>query len=290
MTLDGRSSKWVSFALRRLVNLLGTLFVLLVITFGMIHLVPGDPARLILGPRASERAVQLLRDKMWLNRPLVVQFTHYAGGVFRLHFGTSFVTGQPVTAVLLGHLPYTLWLAGVALVFFMVIGIGAGMVAAAATRDARHPRVEMMFLATTGLGGAIPSYLAATFLAYVFAVLLRLLPVAGAGGGTSVILPALSLAIPLGLLLARVVRVETLNVLAQDYMMTANSKRLTRRRIYLRYLLPNALNAILSLAGVLFVGLIGGTVVVENVFAWPGLGTLLVSSIPKLDYLSLIHI
>jgi peptide/nickel transport system permease protein len=132
--------------------------------------------------------------------------------------------------------------------------------------------------------GALPEYLAGTFLAFVFAVWLRLLPVAGDAGWSSLVLPALAIALRPSAVLARIVRVETLNVLAQDYMRTARSKRLPVRLIYLRHTLPNVTTAALSIGGLLFAGLIGGAVVVENVFARPGLGTALVSAVMNRDY------
>jgi len=276
--------KWVAFGIGRLIHLVVTLLVLLVVTFAIVQLIPGNPARLVLGPKASPQAVEVLRHKLGLDEPLVTQFFHYAKGAVRLRLGNSFTTGQSVSSILLQRLPYTLWLDGVALVIMMLIGVLFGLLAGALTTAHRNRWFEMVFMAITGFGGGVPSYVCAVGLSFIFAVTLRIFPVAGMNGASSVVLPALAIALPLSLLLARVVRVATLDVLAQDYIRTARSNRLSKWRIYFRYVLPNVLNAAVSLGGLLFVGIIGGSVVVENVFAWPGLGTLLVQSIPALDY------
>jgi peptide/nickel transport system permease protein len=277
-------NRWVSLIARRLLGLVAILIVLVVATFAIVHLIPGDPARLIAGTKATPQYVQQLRVRLGLEKPLLTQLLDYSWGALRLHFGDSFATGQPVTTVLQQRTPYTLELAGASVGLVLALGIALGSGAAMLTRDGRRPRTEMAFMYVTGLIGAVPSYVAATLLAFAFAVELPWLPVAGADSATAIILPALAIATRPIALMARIVRVETLNVLAQDYMRAATSKRLRAPRIFARYLLPNVMNATLTLGGLLFVGMIGGTIIVENVFAWPGLGTLEVQSIPKLDY------
>jgi peptide/nickel transport system permease protein len=158
------------------------------------------------------------------------------------------------------------------------------MLAGALTRDGRHRRAEVLLTAATSVIGALPEYLMGTFLAFIFAVWLRWLPVAGAEGLQSLLLPALAMSLRPIAVLIRVVRVETLNVLAQDYIRTARSKRLPERLIYFRHALPNVVTAALTISGILFAGLIGGAVVVENVFARSGLGTGLVTAVVNHDY------
>lgn len=257
---------------------------LLVVTFGIVRLIPGDPARLVAGPHASDQAVQALRHQLGLDQPLIAQFGHYVSGAVHLDFGNSFTTGQSVTSVLLQRLPYTLELAGASLLLMLVLGVLLGIVAAVLTRDNRHPSFEGGFMFVTGVASGIPNYLAATFLAFFFAVTVRLFPVSGAQGLRSIVLPALAVALKPTVMLARVVRVETLNVFVQDFMRAARSKRLRTPRLFALYVLPNVLNATLTLSGLLFISLIGGTIIVENVFAWPGLGTLEIQAIPALDY------
>ena len=267
-----------------MVSLLATLLVLLVATFGMVHLIPGDPARQVLGPHATNASVKRLRHTLGLDKPLGTQFVDYTSHAVRLDFGNSFETGEAVSTVLRQRLPKTLELAAAALALLCVFGIVGGISAAIITRDDRHPRIETLFMVTTGLGGAIPNYLAATFLIYIFAVAFQLLPASGADQPGSIILPALAIALRPSALMARIVRVDTLDVFTDDYVRAARSKRLRSRRIYGRYVFPNVLNPALTYGGLQFVGLVGSTVIVENVFAWPGLGTLVVQAIPKLDY------
>ncbi|MGH2402841.1 MAG: ABC transporter permease, partial [bacterium] len=175
-------------------------------------------------------------------------------------------------------------LASVALLLVMALSVPLGMVVGALTREGRNRHAELAFTTLTSVGGALPEFLASTFLAFIFAVWLRWLPVAGADVPAAIILPALAISIRPIAILSRIVRVETLNVLAQDYIRTARSKRLPARLLYLRHTLPNVLTAALTIGGLLFTGLLGGAVIVENVFAWPGLGTAVVSAVLARDY------
>ena len=170
------------------------------------------------------------------------------------------------------------------LALVLALSVPAGMFAGAFTREGRHRRAEVGFTAATSVIGSLPEYLAGTFLAFFFAVLFRLLPVAGSEGWQSLVLPALAMSLRPIAILARLVRVETLNVLAMDYMRTARSKRLPARLVYWRHVLPNVVTAALTIGGILFAGLIGSAVVVENVFARPGLGTTLVNAVLGRDY------
>jgi len=204
--------------------------------------------------------------------------------VLRGDFGTSFALHIPVTDLIAQRIGYSLQLAVISLLLVMVVSIPGGMLAGALTRDGRRPRGEVVFTGAASVVGSIPEFLAGTFLAFVFAVWLRVLPVAGIEGWETLILPVLAISLRPTAVVARIVRVETLNVLAMDYLRTARSKRLPDRLIYLRHTLPNVLTAALTVGGLLFAGLIGGAVIVENVFARPGLGTGLVNAVQARDY------
>jgi peptide/nickel transport system permease protein len=260
------------------------LIALLFATFMIVRLVPGDPARRILGSEASPEDVQALRTEMGLDMPILNQFASYSSHVFRIDLGHSFITNQPVAQIIAERLPRTAELALAALLLVLILSIPMGIAAGVATRERRRPRLELAFGALTSVGGALPEYLAATFLAFFFAVFLRLLPVAGADNPLSVVLPALAISIRPIVVLARIVRVETLNVLAQDFIRTARSKRLPAVLLYGRHTLRNVITSALTIGGLVFTGLLGGTVVVENVFAWPGLGTVLVQAVLARDY------
>lgn len=262
----------------------GVLAGLLVATFLLVHLVPGDPARRVAGIEASGEQVEALRRELGLDRPLVVQFASYVRNLSEGDLGRSFLTREPVTRIIADRLPKTLQLAAVAVVLMLAISVPFGLVAAGLTWGGRNRPVDVGFTVATSLMGALPPFLLATFLAFIFAVWLGLLPVAGATRWNSVILPAVAISLRPMAELARIVRVETLNVLAQDYIRTARSKRVASPRLYGRHVLPNVLTAALTIGGLVFAHLIGGAVVIENVFAWPGLGTALVQAILARDY------
>jgi peptide/nickel transport system permease protein len=159
-----------------------------------------------------------------------------------------------------------------------------GMLAAHITRQGRHPRFELVWTSMTAMFGAIPSFLLATLLIFIFSVWLRALPVAGTSGWQSLVLPVAAICLGPTLTVARIVRLQTLDALAQDYVRTARSKRLPQLSIYLRHVMPNVLTVALTIGGVLFSGLIAGTVFVEQIFSRLGMGTALVGAVITHDY------
>jgi peptide/nickel transport system permease protein len=265
-------------------RLLVSLALLLTLTFFMIHLVPGDPVRAALGPTAPSSLVAERKAALGLDKPLPTQYLNYVGKVFRGNFGTSLTSGESVTDVIRERAPATFSLAVIAFLVSMAIAIPVGLLMAASTRDGRRRGVELGFAATTGLMAAIPSFLVAVALVYVFAIRAQIFPVAGRDGASSYVLPVAALALAPIAAFSRIVRVEGLRVLEQDYIRTARGKRLPARVVYVRHALPNTMTPILTLAGLLLGGLLAGTVLIENIFAWPGLGTTLVQSVTKKDY------
>jgi peptide/nickel transport system permease protein len=277
-------SPMLRFVGRRLGSLLLVLWVVEIATFLMVRLIPGNPARQALGTHASEGAVRAFDHQLGLDQPLLQQYFHYTANVLRLRFGTSFVTQLSVSSELSSRIGAELELISMAVLMILVLGIGGGLLVGGLTRDGQHRYVERGFVTFTGILGSIPGYVMATVLVLVFAVTWQLLPVAGNSTPNSVILPALSLALPQSALLARIVRVETLNVLAQNYVRSARSKRLGTATIYGRYVLPNVSTAALTLGGTIFTQTVGSAIIVETVFAWNGLGLLLTQSVLKLDF------
>ena len=279
-----RKGGWARFALRRLTALVVGLLILLVGSFLMIHLIPGDPVRESVGISAPPAYVQHVRDQLHLNDPLARQFLYYVRDAAELRFGTSITTQQSVSVIIASRVGNTARLAAVAIVFVMILGVAAGIVLGALTTDGRRRWLEVVFSTSSGAVVAVPEFLIGTFLVFLFAVTFRLFPVAGVGGWKSYVLPSLAISVGPAVAIARIVRLETLKVLSQDYILTARSKRLPRRLIYARHALPNLLTGALTIGGVLFGALLGGTVIVENVFAWPGLGTAAVNAILGKDY------
>jgi len=272
------------FAIRRAGRLLVSLWVVVTASFGMIHLIPGDPVRAALGPTASAQLVESRRQAWGLNEPLWRQYLDYLHGLFTGELGTSTLTGLPVAQVIGDRLPATVQLAIVAFAAAIVVSVPVGLAMAVATRNGRRRGAELAFTSTSAVLAALPEFLVAVGLVYVFAVSLGWAPVAGRSGPESYLLPVAALALGPAAVLARLVRVETLTVLQADYIRTARAKRLPSRLIYLRHALPNALTATITLGGLMLGGLVAGTVLVENVFAWPGLGSTIVSSILAKDY------
>jgi len=257
---------------------------LLAATFLMIHLVPGDPVRASLGPTAPKELVDARRHALGLDQSLPRQFSDYVSQVAHGDMGTSLVTGEATTDVIRARLSSTMQLAGLAFLVAMLVAVPLGGAMAAMTYGGKRRSLELGFAATAGTFASIPSFLLAVGLVWLLAVTFRVFPVAGREGISSYVLPIAALAIAPAFALARIVRVEGLRVLDQDYMRTARGKRLPPRLFYVRHALPNTLTATLTIAGLLLGGLIAGTVLVENIFAWPGLGTVLVQSVTQKDY------
>jgi len=275
---------WVRFAARRSGQFVISVWVLITASFLMIHLIPGDPVRAALGPTAPAALVAARRAELGLNDPIWVQYWHYLRGVFTGDLGTSVTSQLPVSQVIGQRLSATVELAVLAFLVAIALAVPLGVVMGVVTRGGRARRAELAFSGTSVVLGSIPEFLLGVGLVYVFGVSLGLLPVAGRSGAESYILPVLSLAIGPAAALARIMRVEMLSVLQADYVRTARAKRLPAPKIYLRHALPNALTAVITLGGLLLSALVAGTVLVETVFAWPGLGSTIVQSILAKDY------
>ena len=279
-----RSNPWVRFLLRRFFSLVLVLVALIVATFMLVRLIPGDPAIVVAGPDATGEQIERIRTALGLDAPAPEQLLSYFSDLSRGDFGSSFITKEPVGSMIRQRIGTSVQLAAAALALVLLVSIPAGMLAGALTREGRHKKGEVAFTAVTSVVGSLPEYLAATFLAFIFAVWLRILPVAGTDSWQSLVLPTLAISARPMAILSRIVRVETLNVLAQDYIRTARSKQLPERLIYLRHTLPNVITAALTIGGILFAGIVGGGVVIENVFGRVGLGTALVTAVLSRDY------
>jgi peptide/nickel transport system permease protein len=273
-----------AFAGRRLGRLAVSLLVLVTASFAMIHLVPGDPVRAALGLTAPADLVAARRQSLGLDLPLWRQYTRYLGGLATGDLGRSMTSDLPVTQVIGDRLPATAELALLAFGLVMAVAVPLGVTMAALTHGGHRRGTELAFTGVTGVLAVVPEFLLAVGLVVVFAVGLHLLPVAGRAGPASYVLPVVALAVGPAAALARLVRVEALTVLGTDYLRTARAKRLPPRRLYLRHALPNLLTSALTIGGLLLTGLIAGSILVETVFAWPGLGSSIVQSILAKDY------
>ncbi|KGH46193.1 peptide ABC transporter permease [Modestobacter caceresii] len=277
-------SPWLRFAARRAGRLVVSLWVLVTASFLMIHLIPGDPVRAALGPTAPASLVAARRASLGLDDPLWLQYVHYLQGVLTGDLGTSLTSRLPVSQVISQRLPATAQLAVLAFLVVVALAVPIGVAMGVLTRGGRARRRELAFSSASVVAGAVPDFLLGVGLVYVFGVQLGWLPVAGQRGASSYVLPVLALAVGPAAALARILRVEMLSVLQADHVRTARAKRLPAPKVYLRHAMPNALTSTITLGGLLLSALVAGTVLVENVFAWPGLGSTIVSSILLKDY------
>lgn len=266
-------------------RLLASLFILITVSFAMIHAIPGDPVRTALGGiTAQPEVVAARRHDLGLDQPLARQYADYLQNTVTGDFGTSIITGQAVSEIISDRLPNTLRLVGTAFVFTIVVAYPLGLGMAILTQNGRHRRTEVAFAGATGFVQAIPDFVLATALVALFGVTWQILPVAESSGPSAYVLPVLSLTLGSIAVLSRVIRLEALRVLGEDYIRTARSKRLPARLVYVRHALPNMLTASLTISGLFLAGLVAGTVLVENVFAWPGIGSTVVRSVIARDY------
>lgn len=277
-------SDWAAFALRRLGGLLLSLAVLVLVTFLIVPLIPGDPAVAMLGTNATPEAVAALRARLGLDDPLWLQFVQFVSGLFGGDLGTSFRYGVPVSDIVATKLPYTALLALGSIAVVLVVAIPLGMLVGVLTRGGRRGALGTAFGAVAGLLASFPAYVAGTLLVIVFAIALRVLPAGGVEAPGFWVLPIAALALGPTFAVARVVRQETYTVLQQDFMRTARGRRLRAVRLYLVHALPNLMASTLTLTGLVLAGLIGGAIIIETVFSYPGLGLEVVQSIIYKDY------
>lgn len=270
----------ITYVARRVVASVPTLWGVATVVFVMARLLPGDPARVIAGVLASPEDVERIRQQMGLDQPLWVQYGNFLGSLLRLNLGTSAHTNAPVIEEIGSRLPYTIELAVVALVLAVTVGVLAGV--AAAIR--RNTMLDLLISSFSVFGVSMPVYWLGLMMIILFAIDLHLLPAAGADEPTSILMPAVTLALfSLGLI-ARMTRSSMLEVLGQDYVRTARAKGAPLRSVVFRHALRNALLPIMTVIGLQFGALLGGAVVTETVFAWPGVGRLLIDSIFFRDY------
>ena len=272
------------FAARRALAVVPVVLAVIATTFAILHLVPGDPVIVIMGLDADPNRIAEAREALGLDRPLIAQFMSYLGAVLTGDLGTSFFTRQPVLELVLEKLPQTLQLAvagiGMALMISTPIGVYA------AVREHRRGRKaggQTAFTLWTSILVATPDFLMGTILVYLFAVRFQWFPVAGSEGFSSIVLPALALGMSLAGIQARVVRASILEVIDSPFVRTLKATGVPEARIQTRHVFRNASIPVLTLLSVEFGRLLAGALIVENIFARPGLGTLIVDSISRRD-------
>ena len=270
----------ITYVGRRALAAIPTLWGVATVVFFMARLLPGDPARVIAGLLASPQDVERIRHEMGLDQPIWVQYLDFMGSLIHLNLGISAHTNAPVLEEIGSRLPYTIELAVVALAIAVTAGILAGI--AAAMR--RNTPLDLLISGLSVFGVSMPVYWLGLMMIILFAIELRVFPAAGADETSSIVMPALTLALFSVGLIARMTRSSMLEVLDQDYIRTARAKGVSPRAVVFQHALRNALIPIMTVIGLQFGALLGGAVVTETVFAWPGVGRLLVDSIFFRDY------
>lgn len=276
------------YVARRVAQALVVMLGVSIIVFLLVHLVPGDPIRRAMGTRFDPEVYQLLRERAGFDRPLPVQYGQWLGGAVTGDLGVSFRSGRPVTATLLARLPATLTLAGAALVVALAIAIPLGVVSAIRSGS----KLDYAATVFSQAGISIPDFWMAIMLILLFAERWRILPASGyvslfedpLGWLSHLVLPALTVGVVSGSILTRFVRSSMLEVLGQDFTRTARAKGLPERVVIRRHVLRNALIPVVTVAGLQLAFLLGGVIIVEFVFAWPGLGLLALQAVSARDY------
>lgn len=278
----------LAYIIRRLIFIIPVLLVVGTVVFALVHLTPGDPAAVILGPEASTEQLQTLREQMGLNEPLPQQFVSWFAGVLRLDLGESYFLDIPVTQAILDRVQPTALLTLYALIIEIAIGLPAGVIAAVK----RNSIIDRGIMLISISGAALPSFFLGILLILIFAVQLGWLP---SGQYAKInedpvdhfkhmIMPAFSLGFAGAGLLARLVRSSMLDVLGEDYVRTARAKGLNARDVVAHHALRNALMPAITLIGISVGSLLGGAVVTETVFTLPGMGSLVVQSVLRRDF------
>jgi ABC-type dipeptide/oligopeptide/nickel transport system permease component len=269
-----------SFLARRLALSVPVLFGVATLVFSLIHLIPGDPAQAMLGETASQADVDALRQRLGLDRSILEQYGHFLSGLAHGDLGTSLRTGEPVARQIRGRVPATMELAAAAMLVAIGIAIPLGVLAA--VRRGTALDAASMTLALTGV--SVPNFWLGPLLAIVFAVQLQWLPVSGRGTWMHLVLPAVSLGAGLAAILARMTRATLLEELREPYVQAARARGVSPARAVLTHALRNGLIPVVTLLGLQFGNVLTGAVITETVFAWPGIGRLLIQSIGFRDY------
>jgi peptide/nickel transport system permease protein len=278
----------LNFLARRLASAFLVLVLVSALSFGIIWLVPGDPTAVLLDANTSPEQVARLRTQLGLDKPLLLQIVGWYSRILRGDLGQSILLNRSVMAAILERLPVTLSLAGISLLLAVVLGVVAGIIAA--MNHNRWP--DQLIMATALLGLSVPDFWLGLMMVFLFAVQFGWFPTGGfvplqdsvAGWARSIAMPALALALVQMGFIARMARASMLEVLSQDFIRTADAKGLSRADVVVRHGLPNALVPILTVIGIVAGALLGGTVIIEQVFSLPGIGRLVIGAVLSRDF------
>lgn len=270
----------LNYFLKRLLGVIPTMLIVAVLVFLFVHLLPGDPARLAAGPEADADTVELVRKDLGLDRPMPEQFVRYFSNALRGDFGTSLRTKRPVSEEIGDRFLPTLYLTIASMVWAVIFGMTIG-ICSAVWRNQWPDRLGMT-LAVSGI--SFPAFALGMLLMEVFSVQLGWLPSIGADSWKHYILPSLTLGAAVAAVMARFTRASFIEVLQEDFVRTARAKGVRETVVVIKHTLRNAMIPVVTMMGLQFGFLLGGSILVEKVFNWPGLGRLLVDAVEMRDY------
>ena len=269
-----------TYLIKRVLQTIPVILGVIVFTFILMDVVPGDPVLSMVGERYDEATIQKLRQDLRLDDPLLKQFGYYVGNLFKGDLGNSFVTMRPVADDLMEKLPFTLLLAAAAMAVSIVVGLAVGIISSLKPNSLLDRGT--MLLALTGISA--PVFWVGLLLILIIGVNLKWLPPIGYGGVEYLILPAITLGTRSAAFLARITRATMLDVLQQDYIRTARAKGLPEWKVVLKHAFPNTLIPIITIIGVDFGSYLSGAVLTESIFGWPGIGRFALDAILKRDF------
>jgi glutathione transport system permease protein len=270
----------LTYTVKRLLGMIPTLILVAIVVFMFVHLLPGDPARLAAGPEADQETVEVVRHQLGLDLPLPQQFVRYVDHLVHGDLGTSLRTKRPVSTVIAERFMPTLLLTLTSMVWSVLFGLIIGVVSGIWRN--RTPDHIGMTVAVSGI--SFPAFALGMVLIQVFAVELGWFPAVGAGSWKHYVLPSITLGAGVAAVMARFTRAAFIEVMQEDYVRTARAKGLAERIVIIKHTFRNALIPVVTMMGLQFGFLLGGSIVVEVVFAWPGMGTLLIDSVIMRDY------
>ena len=279
----------IRYIIKRILSMVPSLLLTSILVFSFVHLIPGDPAITMLGDTATEEQLEVLREEMGLNQPLVTQYVIWLGKLLRGDMGKSIFQNRPVLACIVESSETSILLSIMAMVLILCISIPVGILSAVKANS----WIDQAISSTAMFFASVPAFWLGLNLMLLFAVKLMLLPssgfpsIASSGDWSNIrylILPSVAIAIPNTAQIVRMTRSSMLDVIKEDYVRTAHSKGLTDNQVYVKHVFRNSMIAVVSSLGIVFASLISGTVVTESVFALPGLGHLLITSINLRDY------
>ena len=270
----------LKYIVKRVIGVIPTLIIVTTFVFFFVRLIPGDPARLVAGPQATLEDVEVVREELGLNKPILTQYADYVTGLFHGDLGMSLRTKRPVATEVSLRYMNTVKLTVFSLVWSVIVGVLIGVWSG--THRSRWQDYTGMTLAISGI--SMPSFWIGFLLIMVFSVNLKWFPTTGADSWKSFILPAIALGTSIAAIIARFTRSSIIEVMKEDYIRTARAKGLREKSVIWKHAFRNAMISVVTVVGLQFGFLLGGSVVTESVFAFPGLGSLLVESVNYRDY------